>query len=279
MVRDLWVARCDCNCRPFEWVKDLYEERRRIGSNTRGYPLKLGLNSLYGKMAQRCGRGPYHDAVAAGLITASTRARVKEAIGQDPESVIMLATDAVFSTRRLSLDIGENLGQWEETVWPDLFIAQPGVYWSPSDLQPSVKSRGAPRSIIGEAAPRFYGAFTAWSEVMRKPGGMETVLRERLIPSVPVTVRVFYGCRLALARGKPWLAGKWEDVTRHESFEWQTKRDPIRVILGDDYLITFPPAPSSIFAESEGYKPADFDKLIEISEENGITEIDEKHAV
>jgi len=78
MVRDLWVARCDCNCRPFEWVKDLYEERRRIGSNTRGYPLKLGLNSLYGKMAQRCGRGPYHDAVAARLITASTRARVRK---------------------------------------------------------------------------------------------------------------------------------------------------------------------------------------------------------
>jgi hypothetical protein len=183
MVRDLWVARCDCNCRPFEWVKDLYEERRRIGSNTRGYPLKLGLNSLYGKMAQRCGRGPYHDAVAAGLITASTRARVKEAIGQDPESVIMLATDAVFSTRRLSLDIGEDLGQWEETVWPDLFIAQPGVYWSPSDLQPSVKSRGAPRSIIGEAAPRFHGAFTAWFEVMRKPGGMEaTTISSPFLP-------------------------------------------------------------------------------------------------
>ena len=188
----------------------------------------------------------------------------------------MLATDAVFSTRPLSLDIGEGLGQWEEKVWPDLFITQPGVYWSPSDLQKSVKSRGAPRSIIGEAAPRFHDVFSDWFELMRRPGAMETVLKERLIPSVPIKVRVFYGNRLALARGKPWLAGKWEDVSRHESFEWRTKRDAMRVMLGDeDYLVTYPPA-LSILAESEGYKPADFDKLIEISGESGATlEIDE----
>jgi hypothetical protein len=276
VVHDLWVARRQCNCRPFDWVCAIYEERRRIGSNTRGYPLKLGLNSLYGKMAQRCGRGPYHDPVAAGLITAITRAQLIEALGQAPESVVMLATDAVFSTRPLALDIGERLGQWEEKVWPDLFTAQPGVYWSPSDPQQSVKSRGAPRSIIGEAAPRFQNVFTEWLELMRQPGAMESVLKERLIPSVPVKIRVFNGCRLALARGKPWLAGKWEDVTRYESFEWRTKRDAMRIKLSDEgYITTFPPA-LSILAESEGYKPADFDRLIEISGESGVgEEIDE----
>jgi hypothetical protein len=123
-VHDLWIARCDCNCRPFDWVRDLYEQRRRLGSNTRGYVLKLVLNSLYGKLAQRTGRGPYYDAAAAGLITAITRARLIEAIGQDPEAVAMLATDAVFSTCPLTLDIGEGLGQWEEKIWYDLFIAR-----------------------------------------------------------------------------------------------------------------------------------------------------------
>jgi hypothetical protein len=105
---------------------------------------------------------------------------------------------------------------------------------------------------------------------------MRRVLEERLIPFVPVRVRVFIGCRLALARGKPWLAGKWEDVIRHESFEWSTKRDPMRIKISDEgYLVTFPPA-LSIFAESEGYKPADFDWRIEISGESGSTvEIDE----
>ena len=98
VVHDLWIARCECDCRPYDWIRALYEERRRLGSDTRGYPLKLGLNSLYGKTAQRCGRGPYHDTVSAGLITAITRARLIEAIGQDPEAVVMHAGGrAVFS--------------------------------------------------------------------------------------------------------------------------------------------------------------------------------------
>ena len=84
---------------------------------------------------------------------------------------------------------------------------------------------------------------------------MQRVPQKRLIPSVPITVRVFNGCRLALARGKPWLPGKWEDITRHESFEWRTKRDATRIAVSNEgYVATFPPA-LSIFAESEGYKP------------------------
>jgi hypothetical protein len=272
IVRDLWIARRECDCQLFDWVNDLYEERRRIGSKTRGYPLKLGLNSLYGKFAQRCGRGPYHDAVSAGLITAITRAQLIEALGQNPHSVIMLATDAVFSTQPLSIDIGETLGQWEEKVWPDLFIAQPGVYWSPCDLQ-SVKSRGAPRSIIGAAAPRFHKVFDEWLHLLRQPAAMKQVLEERLIPSVPVSVRVFIGCRLALARGKPRLAGKWEDVARNESFEWQTKRDPMRIAVTDEGHVLTYPRKNSFFAESEGYEPADFDKRVEISGESGATEV------
>jgi hypothetical protein len=95
-------------------VPELYETRKQLGSNTRGYPLKLCLNSLYGKMAQRSGRGPYHDAVAAGLVTAMARARLVEAVGHNPEAVVMIATDAVYSTEPLPLDIGDGLGQWED---------------------------------------------------------------------------------------------------------------------------------------------------------------------
>ena len=160
---------------------------------------------------------------------------------------------------------------------PDLFIAKPGVYWSPSEQANSVKSRGAPRSVIGPATPRFHDVFDDWLRLLRQPEAMKRVLEERLIPSVPITVHVFNGCRLALARGKPWLAGKWEDVTRHESFEWRTKRDAMRIEVSQEgYVTTFPPALRSILTESEGYKPAEFDRLIEISGERGSTmEIDE----
>jgi hypothetical protein len=97
-------------------------------------------------------------------------ARLIEAIGQDPHSVVMVASDAVFSTRPLSLDVGEPLEQSEEQIWPDLFIAQSRVYWSPSDLEKSVKSRGAPRSVIGSAAPRFHEVFADWLRLLRQPG-------------------------------------------------------------------------------------------------------------
>jgi hypothetical protein len=264
-VHDLWIARCECDCRLFDWVPALYDERRRIGSATRGYPLKLGLSSLYGKMAQRTGRGPYHDAVAAGLITAMTRTRLIEAVGQDPEAVVMLAADAVFSTRKLPLEIGEGLGQWEEKVWPDLFIVQPGVYWSPSELKDSLKSRGAPRSVIGDAVPEFHRVFAEWIAKLRQPGATACLRDRQLIPWVPVKIRVFYGCRLALALGKPWLAGRWKDDTRRISFEWFTKRDAMRVRLDGFCLVTIPISLSSPYEESEGYKPADFDRLIEIA--------------
>jgi hypothetical protein len=103
------------------------------------------------------------------------------------------------------------------------------------------------------------------------------VLKERLIPSVAVTVRILCGCRLALARGKTWLAGQWKDETRNVSFEWGTKRDAMRIDVSDEgYITTYPPTLPSILIESEGYKPADFDRLIEILRKDGSTEqIDE----
>ncbi len=109
--------------------------------------------------------------------------------------------------------------------------------------------------------------FAEWTAKLRQPSAIANMLRDRqLIPSVPVKIRVFYGCRLALARGKPSLAGRWRVETRQMSFEWRSKRDAMRVRLDDDgCLVTYPILLPSPFAESEGYKPADFDRLIEIA--------------
>lgn len=68
----------------------------------------------------------------------------------------------------------------------------------------------AQRSRIA-AAPRFHEAFNDWLEVLRRPGTMPPVLKESASFPRSVTVRVFYGRRLALARGKPYLAGKRDD--------------------------------------------------------------------
>ena|SRR5215472_13515690 len=103
------------------------------------------------------------------------------------------------------------------------------------------------------------------------------MLKERKIAEVPVTVHVFYGHRIALHRGKPYLAGKWEDVTRCESFEWKTKRDPNRVIVKDDGSIRTFPIDGFRSSESLAYKPADFDKrfIPIVNDEGESEEIDE----
>lgn len=112
-----------------------------------------------------------------------------EAVRQDPEVVLMIATDAVFSTRPLNLDLGSGLGQWEEKLWPDLFSAQPGVYFSPTKLHNSsdvavglgegIKSRGVKRSVIGETAPQFLRTFEEWFELLHRPRALELILKAR----------------------------------------------------------------------------------------------------
>lgn len=102
---------------------------------------------------------------------------------------------------------------------------------------------------------------------LRQPGAMPGMLRDRQpIPSVPIGIRVFHGPRLALARNKPWLAGRWTNETQRESFEWFTKRDAMNVRLHESgRLETLPILPSSHLEESQGYRPVDFDRLIEIA--------------
>src|SRR5262249_624459 len=132
-----------------------------------------------------------------------------------------------------------------------------------------VKSRGVRRSVIGTAAPQFLQTFDHFHELMRDPGQRAILLSERKFHEVPVTVRVFYGHKVALARGKPILAGKWEDVTRVETFGWSSKRDPVDITVNDGGSISTFPIVGRPTLESKGYEPADFDKLLKLRDRDG----------
>lgn len=126
--------------RPFLWVRGVYEQRARWKRQGKGAEkvLKLGINSLYGKMAQqvgygagrRGGRPPFHNLAYAGYITSRTRATLLEAAMQDPASVVMLATDALYATAPRALATGKELGQWDAHEHSALVVAQSGVYWT-----------------------------------------------------------------------------------------------------------------------------------------------------
>jgi hypothetical protein len=117
---------------PFNWVKEVYEQRLRLKADNdpaeRG--LKIGLNSLYGKTAQRIGTAKYFSLAWAGYITSATRAKLLSATklcGQN--AVVAYATDALYvSTISERLDFGKGLGQFSKEKWDRAFFIQSGVY-------------------------------------------------------------------------------------------------------------------------------------------------------
>jgi DNA polymerase type B, organellar and viral len=125
--------------KPFGWVRKLYEQRKvwKQEGNAAHKTLKLGINSLYGKLIQHVGGDEhtnklpaFHQLEWAGYITACTRAKLYTAGMQNPEAIIGFQTDGIFSTEPLDLDFGDGLGQWNEEpqCTRGLFV-QTGIYW------------------------------------------------------------------------------------------------------------------------------------------------------
>jgi hypothetical protein len=127
---------CECEHRPFSWIEDIYARRQELkkAGDLAEKILKLGMNSGYGKLAEsRTNRPYYQNLLWAGMITAMTRGKLMEVVAQDPTAVVILATDAVYSTRPLDVPISSNeLGLWEKKELEDLFILKNGLYHSPS---------------------------------------------------------------------------------------------------------------------------------------------------
>ena len=234
---EAWVYEKHCDCNPLAWVKPLYEFRKSLGKATRGYPIKLGLNSLYGKFAQRIGSAPWRNPLWAGLITSRTRAKLGNAASQAPESIVMMATDGIYSTKPLNLPVSDKLGEWECNEYESIFVIQPGLYeCSSGDGDNKVKSRGISKGAIKESLPVF---ISMWDDFVAEANLMSSIgVKLPEAPKVPVKVRLFTGLRLAQSRGKPHEAGKWEDKIKVINMDWRLKRNG--GILIDDAIITRP---------------------------------------
>lgn len=125
---------------PFDFVPEMYERRRQWKSQGKSAEkaLKLALNSLYGKMAQRAGwqEGEpiprWHQLEWAGYVTSQTRATLWNAIcsAEQTGTIIATETDAVFSTTSLTLPIGSSLGEWEATEYTWITYLQSGMYYA-----------------------------------------------------------------------------------------------------------------------------------------------------
>lgn len=209
-----WIP-SKCDCQPFAWVRDLYHQRQEMEREHKGsgIALKLGLNTLYGKMAQRRpAPGPWLNMVYASLITSETRRRVYEAYRQCGRgNVIMFATDAIFTINGTKPETGKGLGQFEKAnngdSYPNLTIIQPGVYFS--DERAHFKTRGVPKRLIMEHAK-------------------ELIIAAELGHNVTIEMQTFNGLRLSLANKHYDKIGQWTTQERTIDTRLLTKRtEPI----------------------------------------------------
>ena len=146
---------------PFAFIEELYEKRAKFKAEgiMAHYSLKLGYNSIYGKLAQQLGfngnRIPtYHQLLMAGLITAKVRARMFEkAMQVGPENIIAFATDAIFAyNTKENVLTSTRLGDWQIECFDGMTIAQSGVYWLKSEGEWLPRYRGFDKDTLSREA-------------------------------------------------------------------------------------------------------------------------------
>ena len=153
-LHEAWLPTFASSERPFSWVADMYAQRAQMkrDGNPAQLAVKLGMNSLYGKLAQSKGskrdehgawiKPRWHQIMWAGWITAYTRHAIYVAATQIKGSIIAIETDAVFANQPLDLKLGEQLGEWEETTLDNILYIQSGVYYALRNGVWKLKTRG-----------------------------------------------------------------------------------------------------------------------------------------
>ena len=236
---EAWVYTTECEHKPFAHVPELYERRKQMKAE--GHlgerVIKLGINSLYGKTAQSVGSRKFASPVWAGVITSTARAMCYNAIesagnGNIP-GVVMVATDAVYSTVPIDLPTGDGLGEWEGHQRANMLIVQPGLYALDvgTDGQEIRKTRGIRKTAFGAA------------DVLR-------LWRRARAESVEAAVSVtfdapttsFVGLRRGMVSTQ-YRPGQWVSESRRISFFPRSKRRHDYPIIGPGgtvYLLHFP---------------------------------------
>jgi hypothetical protein len=165
---EAWILETDCDCHPFKQIAYYYKERCRIGKEGPGIVMKLGCNSVYGKIAQSVGNGIFNNWAWAGMITSGCRAQLLNVIcaHEDRSNCLMVATDGVFTKENLKMPVPKDTGTWDamvdgvakplggwetKTINQNVFIARPGIYFpmNPTKKQlKEVKGRGVGKSVV-----------------------------------------------------------------------------------------------------------------------------------
>ena len=117
-----------------EFIKSTYQKGLLFEkqNNPLQLPLKIILNSIYGKTAQRVGMriGNLFSLIITSSITGMTRAHLLNFVKRHKieKDVVSFATDSIISTRKLSAN-STKLGDFShDNSGDDVYVLQNGIY-------------------------------------------------------------------------------------------------------------------------------------------------------
>ena len=117
-----------------EFVESIYKKRIQFknDNNPLQLPLKVILNSIYGKTAQRVGNriGNLFSPVIASTITGVTRSMLYDFVQNHniEKDVVSFATDSIITTKKLGVDSVQLGGFAYENSGDDVYVLQNGIY-------------------------------------------------------------------------------------------------------------------------------------------------------
>ena len=256
-----WRYERRCDCHPFGFLHDLFAKRREAGP-VQGRPVKHAINALWGLMARRGAANGYQNYIWAGLLTATVRARLVDALAAavDPRAVLLLATDQLLSLEPLPLSIGDGLGDWRAaTHQGGVFIAGAGMYWG------AVKRRtkGIPLKFLAPHIDTIEATFRGWLANGFAQGAtvptvnipLETFISLRAAGHGAVTLQADLPGLEPHGRANPDLSGVWRTEMRTLRLAWNGKRALIGMQQSADGGAVLAPPPAGAWNR----RSADFD--------------------
>lgn len=117
-----------------DFIESIYDKRQeyKVQKNPLQLPLKVILNSIYGKTAQRVGYriGNMFSPVIASQITGKARAMMYDFVMKNniERNVVSFATDSIITTKKLDIN-SDHLGGFKyENSGDDVYVLQNGIY-------------------------------------------------------------------------------------------------------------------------------------------------------
>lgn len=200
-------------------IKEMYTIRQKQTNTGQKYIYKVLLNAGYGKFAQTKPepRGLFNPVICA-FITGHCRGHLLNAVMDNKDDIVMLATDGIFTRKKLKhVLLGSTLGDFDYTFHPKLKLIQAGVYATNTTDDKTLKahSRGFALKIIENGQVHTFDFDEASIKYNEKHGFHFKVTNRKPLSLVQSIIQNAYS---------PALINMFTEYTKHIELNGDKKR-------------------------------------------------------